>query len=407
MAGESFSLPGFCPGLRIKDYSCFLWATLPETPFNDSFEDLEFEGFFEEPIEQTISSICYTYLLPFVAVIGIFSNLLLLITSSNLCDIVSPTYIYLITTCPMDIGVIIVRIVNEWVTTTFYLDINVLVLVKADLSCKIYPLIFNFFFYLGRWAFVLAVLDCAIRSRRKIPPANTVDGCKAVVHLLIVIFIFINAHYFWSFELFVNRSRTQFICHFSNAYTVRQHISNFPDIIWPLIDFSIGDVIPLIMILAGTIINLYGRLTRWDKPLTDYKFSTRPIGVYELQGSLIALGFAYIFLITPKAFYSVYKYYVEYYNSQKYDSAILFHSLTMIGEGIFYGIKFLLMIITSGVFRATFRQMAVVTTFLKFFRQCKNMRPQKKEEQALLNPESAVKRCQAHKVHPNFELIAC
>lgn len=407
MAGESFSLPGFCPGLRIKDYSCFLWATLPEIPFNDSFEDIDLESFFEEPIQQTISSVCYTYLLPIVAVIGIISNLLLLITSSNLYYIVSPTYIYLITTCPMDIGVIIIRILNEWVTTTFYLDINVLVLVKTDLSCKIYPLIFNFFFYLGRWAFVLAILDCAIKSRRKIPPANTVEGCKAVVHLFIAIVIFINAHYFWSFELFVNRPRTQFICHFSNTYSVRQHATNFPDIIWPVIDFSIGDVIPLITILSGTIIILYARLTRWDKPLADYKSSTRPIGVYELQGSLIALGFAYIFLITPKVFYSVYKYYVEHYNYQKYESAILFHSVTMIGEGIFFGIKFVLMLVTSRVFRQTFRQMAVVTTILKLIRQFKNFRPQKPEQQEVFNQETSVKGRQTHKVHSNFEIIVC
>lgn len=28
MTGEYYPMPGFCPGLRIKDYSCFIWTKL-------------------------------------------------------------------------------------------------------------------------------------------------------------------------------------------------------------------------------------------------------------------------------------------------------------------------------------------------------------------------------------------
>ncbi|CAD5116837.1 DgyrCDS5683 [Dimorphilus gyrociliatus] len=414
MTGEYLPMPGFCPGLRIKDYSCFIWAKLMEPadglldnydyniignessgPLTDSYDMMDndmsdYENLLTDTIEVKTTRICNIYFLPCLALIGLIGNSMLMTVYPSLSRIVSSTYLYLMASCPADIAIILVRLVNEWLAKAFYLDTNVLILIKAQAACKVYPLVFNFFFYMGRWSLLLAVADGAIRSCGRHPPANSLHSCRAVLYLFTVLFIFLNGHYFWSFHLTINRMRTQFQCHFTQNFSGAQQISSFPDLIWPIVDFLVGDLIPLFVVLGGSFIILYKRCRGKDAPLRTYKHSARPLGVYELQILLASIGLSHVILNSPKICYTILKYYSENYsaNTDSEDLVKLIHSVATTCEGVYFSLKFFIVLASSGVFRAVFRQMVIVTTTLKMLRRIRHPRARSAEEDAFIEVSS-------------------
>lgn len=363
---------------------------------NDSYDSMggdmmDYETLLTDTVEVKTTRICNTYFLPFLALIGLVGNSFLMTVYPSLSGIVSSTYLYLMASCPADLVVILVRLVNEWLAKVFYIDTSVLILIKAQAACKVYPLVFNFFFYMGRWTVLLAVTDGAIRSCGCHPPANTLHTCRAVLYLFTVLFIFLNGHYFWSFHLTINRQRTQFQCHFTQNFSGAQQISSFPDVIWPIVDFLVGDLIPLIVILSGSMIILYRRCQRKDSSLRTYEFSARPMGVYELQILLAVVGLSHVIFNSPKICYSILKYYLENYHSNisdVEDLVKLFHAIATTCEGFYFSLKFFIVLSSSRVFRAVFRQMFIVTATLKIIRRIKRSRTRPNEEDGFLDNSS-------------------
>lgn len=141
----------------------------------------------------------------------------------------------------------------------FQVDLSSRLMVYSESICKVYPFVFNFIFHLSKWLIVAMTIEAFIGVRY--PPRQaklcSLERARAIILLLTVLLVCVNLHYFWSFELV---PLTDFslppglFCTFVKHG--HQHSEEFQEIIWPIMDLLVAEVLPYVAIISCSIIML-------------------------------------------------------------------------------------------------------------------------------------------------------
>ena len=124
--------------------------------------------------------------------------------------------------------------------------------VYSESICKVYPFVFNFLFHLSRWLIVAAAVEgfLSVKYPERLESLCNLDRARAVILLLTVLLVCVNMHFFWSYELvpLEDLHIPELFCTF--AKYGHQHSEEFQNIIWPMLDIIISDVLPYLIVIV-------------------------------------------------------------------------------------------------------------------------------------------------------------
>ena len=223
--------------------------------YNDQTDMDYYNDMFKDPVETAVANNIDLYVNPFLLFFGTFGNILALIVMLKICMEVSSTCIYLAVLTVPDLLLLYTRCGNDWLYQIIQIDLSTVMMVYSESICKVYPFLYNFMFHMSRWLLVALSIEGFIQIKYpdKAIYMCTLSRAKAVILLLTVLLVCVNVHYFWSFEIVdvMQFNWNQGImCTFSKYSN--QYSEEFQNIIWPLIDLLVAEVLPNVVIIACT-----------------------------------------------------------------------------------------------------------------------------------------------------------
>ena len=219
----------------------------------------------------------------------------------------------------MDSLILIVRCASDWLEELDEIKFNMRLLVHSDSTCKVYPFVFNFIYHLDRWLLVSMAVEGLISAKfpEKLEKFCTVERGRAVILLLTVLLVTINLHYFWSFQLGKMpdiATLPGLVCDFP-SYSA-QHSEEFQQLIWPIIEITVSEILPRIIILTCAVVMTYkiirGRHNgspshqQWQEKFTmDFQ------AIARLKIVILIIAYMFVFLTLPKFGHIIFRYLKE------------------------------------------------------------------------------------------------
>lgn len=320
------------------------------------------EEFGRTGISYTLGSTLSLYLFPFFLLLGSVGNVFCVIVLHCLAKKVWSTSLYLAVISMTDIIILYVRCGNDWSRALMDTDVSILVLLKSETVCKVYPFVYNFLVHLSKWLLVVMTIECVLSVKYpwRVEKVCTVERSRAVILLLTVLLVCINIHYFWSFRLqHPERNTNSITCNFDEHGS--QHSEEFQKIIWPLVEGLLTEIIPYIVVGCGSIFVLISAIRgthHGPKSYQDWqrKYILDPSTLVQLKLTYGLLGLLYVMLTTPKFIFLVVRYLVE--NSHVKEPYIewepylnLTQTLTNSLEYFYHSAKIILYLSTCRYFR--------------------------------------------------------
>jgi hypothetical protein len=151
-----------------------------------------------------------------------------------------------------------------------------------------------------------------------VPVRCTLTHAQAVIMLMSSLVICVNMHYFWSFELIVfSEPDMPRIVYCTFAKNEHRQSVYFQEVIWPVLNNAVGDVIPTILIVACTAAMAVSIASGRHRGSAAYRqwrerYIIEPDGVEQLVWLLLAAAVMFIGLLLPKVFDEVSKYFADY-----------------------------------------------------------------------------------------------
>lgn len=316
------------------------------------------------------------YLAPFLLFFSTVGNILSVIILSRLCYKVWSSCVYLAILSVLDLFVVYTWCGNEWLYKVSYIDVSNELLMSSVSLCKVYTFLFNGVVHMQRWLTVCLSIDLFMATRypSKVPKLCTLSRAKAVIMLLTVILACINIHFFWTYEI-VNfkkdfgpkmHSEDAFMCTFAKQGVPYNEL--FAHIIWPIIDISIGQLLPFVIIVLFTVLtavryasvgagNSDSQSEQWRK-----KYLLYPNAMKQLKISVLTLCILYVLTI-PRLITTLCKKIWGIQDNDDLDDSDDFHSKAIFDlmywifaylEYIYLSLKFYILISTCRQFRAEF-----------------------------------------------------
>lgn len=248
---------------------------------------------------------------PVLLLVGIAGNLLALVILEKLSREVFSTCAYLAALTLADSLLLFIRCGNDW-CESIYTNVSYMLMVQSQSVCKVYPFLYNFLFHFSRWLLVAAAIEGFMSTRYPHRPLQTLPRAKATMLLLTVLLVCTNVHYFWSFEVMKQDNGLE--CGFSKYSG--QCSEEFQNIVWPLLDMFIGDLLPDAIILgcAAAMLALYLRGAHRGSPAHQRwrsRYTMDPDALDQVKLMVMALGFAHILLTAPSFLAVCYRYSVQ------------------------------------------------------------------------------------------------
>lgn len=325
----------------------------------------------------------YLYVSPWLLFFGTLGNVLSYIIMHKMSSHVWSTCLYMSVIPMVDLVILYVECGNNWIIRLSKSTINIsqFLVVSSNAVCKVYTFLFNFILHLSAWLIVAMLGECvlSVRFTRQTPRLCTREHTRAVILLITVLLICVNIQYFWTYG--VIRGDPKF--HLALCTYIREWAEFFGGTIWPTINTTIGHLLPiLVTLILCLIISLtYVRMVlspkfrRFQDARNEalYQQMLDPIAFQEFQGTILAVGFAYLLLMSPQLCLFIYRYIlfnciqIEY--TMKLDAQLqLFAAICHMLRYIFLSIKFAIYYISSRRFQREFRQ--IVQLIFKPFTNC-------------------------------------
>ncbi|XP_074645124.1 uncharacterized protein LOC141901644 isoform X2 [Tubulanus polymorphus] len=316
--------------------------------------------------EHAIAANLQLYLPPFILTIGTLGNLFTSIIMQKLTHCVSSTCLYLTVLPIIETLWLYVRCGDTWLNNIADMQLSNQLLLLSDAMCKIYPFTFNFIIHFVHWLMVAACIEgfIIIRYPKKSQIMCTFERARAVILLLTVLLVCVNAQFFWTYELVTLDGRDDkpkgTLCTFASKGASQI----FQDIIWPVIDTLTSEILPMIIVSVFVAMMLITHFVRHGSgPSREeekmYKYMLDPEAFCDLRISYMAIGVFYIVLIIPQFAFRVFDYICEnqkaYVDSFKLDAqSLLAEAVTEFLMFCFLGCKFFIYVITCRRFRMEF-----------------------------------------------------
>ncbi|XP_064641712.1 growth hormone secretagogue receptor type 1-like isoform X2 [Lineus longissimus] len=305
------------------------------------------------------------YLPPFVLTIGTLGNIITSIIMQRIAHSVWSTCLYLAVLPIVETLWLWVQCGDKWLNKLADLQLSNQLLMTSNATCKIYPFIINFVIHFVQWLIVAATFEgfCVIRFPKRSRVMCTFERARAVIMLLTVLLICINAQFFWTYELVMMDGRDDkprgIMCTFADKSTTNV----FQDLIWPTIDTMVAEILPITVILVltalmiGTYIKTNGRPSKEEEKM--HKYMLDPDAFCDLKVSYIAVAVMYLLLVTPLFAYKVFAYATKkeklQENNARFDAqGELAEAITLFLLFIFLSCKMFAYLVTCKRFRYEF-----------------------------------------------------
>lgn len=324
--------------------------------------------------EKDIANKIYLYISPLLLLLGTLGNIFSVIVLRKLSRKVMSTCLYLAVLSIVDLIVLYTRCGNDWLTNVSKIDLSNRLMVYSESICKVYPFVFNFIVHLSRWLIVAMTIEAfiAIKYPPKMSHMCTEERARAVILLLTVLLVCVNLHFFWSYELVgLNELALPpgLFCTF--AKHGHQHSEEFQEIIWPIMDLMVAEILPYVTVITCCII-MAVQIARGrhhgDKHHQAWqrKFMLDSNAIEQLKLTYLVICLVFFLLTLPKFGYVIYKYLVERHNFVEYSfqneaRQLLAHAICATLEYVFLSGKIFIYLACSHKFR---------TEFINLFKSC-------------------------------------
>lgn len=307
------------------------------------------------------------YVSPILLLIGTLGNIFSVIILQKLSKKVISTCLYLAVLAIVDLIVLYTRCGNDWLAHVARVDLSNHLMVYSESICKVYPFVFNFLFHLSKWLIVAMTIEAfiSIKYPQRTQKMCALERARAVILLLTVLLVCVNLHYFWSFELVPLKELALppgLFCTF--AKHGHQHSEEFQEIIWPIMDLLVAEILPYVTVITCSIImaiQIARKKHLGDKHHQAWqaKFTLDSHAIEQFKFTFLMVGFFFILLTLPKFGYVIFKYLVERHALIEFTfkleaQQILAHSLCATLEYCFLSSKFFIYFATSKRFRKEF-----------------------------------------------------
>ena len=323
--------------------------------------------------ERNIAKQILMFVSPFLLALGTAGNIISMFVLLKLTAKVLSSCYYIAVLTILDLVILYIRNGNLWVHAVSGLDISNLLIYCSEAACKVYPFAFNCVFHMSRWLVVCVAIEGFIGTKmpEKVMKLCNHERAKGIMWLITVLLIWVNIHYFWSFErlpLKEGKMTVGYTCNFaawlSSEGRVHQHSEEFQKIIWPILELLIGELIPLIVIMVCAvtmIVRLKNGKHKGDRHHQSWrhKYMLNPGAHDDTYKMIMALCYTYLVFTVPKSAFTIFKYFGETgkITSFKYDhidvgsKIVLAQGLFSIADGCFCSLKFFVYYASSETFR--------------------------------------------------------
>lgn len=334
-----------------------------------------------------------TYTPPVLLVLGTFGNIVSAIILRRMYQRVLSTCLYCFVVVIVDLLVLYVLAGNVWVARLTDVNLKHTAMLSSNSLCKIYPFIADLLIHLSIWLTVAMVIETTVVV---IKPAKLLRTCslersRAVILLIVVLLICVNAHCFWTFAL-VKVDKTTIkeeVC--TTARQGNHNSEEFRKIVWPIMDIVVADLLPYCVLFSCTVMLLTKRCRRRrqqrrqrradptdaaDRELEAVwkSFSLDATSARQFQTSFLALALMHLVLLLSKLGNDIFHFLVDAEGLSLVEYTLVLESKMLLSDAVcstllfvFVSCKFFVLLATCRRFREEF--VAVMTC-----RSCKRRR---------------------------------
>ena len=252
-------------------YCTFLFAgTNNSDGYGTLFSSGLYEHYYEDyeiilTPEEIFIKYLYITVFPFFLLLGTVGNILSLLLMRKYSRNVWSTCLYMVIILGMDLIKLYVECGNDWYTKIQDQNLSVEILLISNAVCKVYMFLYNLIIHSSSWLTVAVGIEMMISMRfpLRIYRMCTRDRAMSVILLILVLLISLNLHFFWTFGLTIPGDDVSIqivLCTYINELS-----NDFRDYIWPLIDFFIADLIPLLILAVCVIITVPSTINKRNK----------------------------------------------------------------------------------------------------------------------------------------------
>ena len=279
--------------------------------FDADNEDAWFELFEDKGFtfpEKHLAEKLYEYVPPVFLVMGTIGNVLSAIVLHCMYKKVLSSCQYLFVACIIDTLGLLILCGNEWQKHVTGVDVRQKAMFSSNSLCKIFPFVESFLTHLSIWLLVAIVIETTIvvLKVQKLLKVYVLERARAVILLIIVLLVCINAHCFWSFTL-VEEEKNGVPADISCSNFNRQGSyasEEFRKVVWPIMDILITNFFPYFIIFACTVILITRKVKRTDRSreaVNVWKtYHLDGSSAREFQISIIVICIFYLILMVPK-----------------------------------------------------------------------------------------------------------
>ena len=273
------------------------------------------------------------------------------------------TCLYLSVVSLVELIVLYTRCGNEWLVHMIQLDLSQKLMIFSESICKVYPFVFNFLFHLSRWLTVACSVEgfISVKYPERLEHWCNLDRARAVILLLTVLLICANMHFFWSYELVPMDDMSlpgMVFCTFTKYG--HEHSEAFQNVIWPMFDMVISDVLPYLIVISCSIVMAVQICRKQHRGSNTYqqwelKYTLDSTAVNHCKIILFIIGILFLCLTLPKFTHGIFQYlmdkeYIEYSVSLDAKSELA-GAIVNVLEYLFFCSKFMVYLIFFPRFR--------------------------------------------------------
>ena len=274
---------------------------------DDVFKFFEIHYGYNFP-EKHVAEKLYQYVPPVFLVVGTIGNVLSAIVLYGMYKKVLSSCQYLFVACIIDTIGLHILCGNEWQKHVTGVDLRQKAMFSSNSLCKIFPFVETFLTHLSIWLLVAIVIETTVvvLKVQKLLKVYVLERARAVILLIIVLLVCINAHCFWSFTLMEEEKNglpEEISC--SNYNRKGSYASEeFRKVVWPIMDILITNFFPYFIIFACTVILITRKVKRTDRSreaVNVWKtYHLDGSSAREFQISIIVICIFYLILMVPK-----------------------------------------------------------------------------------------------------------
>lgn len=279
--------------------------------------ETSWEDYLSSSPEEDMAATLLIYWPPALLVIGTIGNILSAIVMARMFQKVLSSCLYIFVMLIIDLTVLYIRCGNDWLRNLADVDIKYIAKLSSNSVCKIYPFVSDFALHLSTWLAVAMATECAIvtLNPERLMKICRLERARAVVLLMIVLLVCVNAHCFWTFALvkIEKAAIEEEIC--TNARQGNNNSEEFRKVIWPVIDILVADFFPYFIIFACSVIMITKRVRRKDHMRlmenTWKAYSVDVAAAKQMHRAIIVLCISHLLMLTPKLAHGVFMFLVD------------------------------------------------------------------------------------------------